>query len=236
MSSAYVTRLLFDPNHESFIVVKKTLGEYEVVDGCCYRSFLERRFTEIAFLAVWGTQQVRGYGARLMDYNKERVNQPRLTHVLTCTDNNAVPYFAKQGFNTEISLPQHRWHSYVKAYDGVTLMECVLLSQFNYLNVPMLLKAQTMGVVENLKQVSASHIVHPGLDGRSKKGICVRDIAGLRHQAGFERHQRRNSEQERAEKHVHHAHLQRVLEELKKHECVWPFLCPVDTEDTGAND
>jgi histone acetyltransferase len=43
--------------------------------------------------------QVKGFGTRLMNHTKEFARtKDGLTHFLTYADNNAVGYFAKQGF------------------------------------------------------------------------------------------------------------------------------------------
>lgn len=39
----------------------------KVIGGICFRVFETERFAEIAFLAITSTEQVRGYGTRLMN-------------------------------------------------------------------------------------------------------------------------------------------------------------------------
>jgi len=41
-----------------------------------------------------------------------------------------------QGFTKTVSMPVERWSGYIKDYDGGTLMECVIVRQVNYLDVP----------------------------------------------------------------------------------------------------
>ncbi len=41
-----------------------------VTGGITYRPFHSQHFAEIAFCAVTGPQQVRGFGTRLMNYTK----------------------------------------------------------------------------------------------------------------------------------------------------------------------
>lgn len=248
MPRPYVSRLVFDRKHESLALLKRTgnSNDYVVMGGCCYRPFHEQEFGEIAFLAISHTEQVRGYGTRLMAQTKERAKRIGLTHLLTCADNNAVPYFKKQGFSKKITLPYDRWQGYIKDYDGVTLMECVLHPKVDYLNIPMLLKAQKMALVEKLKEISNSHVVFPGIDVRSRKGLNIEDIPGLKEvvlkrdkngafttrggsTAGF-------SVRDKASQETLHAHLQAVLKEMKSLECAWPFLEPVNAQETGAID
>lgn len=246
MPKPYVARLVFDRKHESLALLKKNGSEYDVMGGCCYRPFEDQKFGEIAFLAISQTEQVRGYGTRLMAQTKERAKRIGLTHLLTCADNNAVPYFKKQGFSKKITLPFETWQGYIKDYDGVTLMECILHNKVDYRNIPMLLKAQKMSLIEKLKEISNSHVVFPGIDIKSKKGIKIEDIPGLK-EIGWKKENggtlltRGNpttgfSARDKTSQDILHKHLQSVLNDLKAHEAAWPFLKPVDTQATGAVD
>lgn len=54
-------------------------------------------FGEIAFCAITATEQVRGYGTRLMNHLKRHARDvDHLRFFLTYADNNAVGYFMKQ--------------------------------------------------------------------------------------------------------------------------------------------
>lgn len=246
MPRPYVSRLVFDRKHESLALLKKNGNDYIVMGGCCYRPFAEQKFGEIAFLAISHTVQVRGYGTRLMAQTKERAKELGLTHLLTCADNNAVQYFKKQGFSKKITLPFERWQGYIKDYDGVTLMECILHPKVDYLNIPMLLKAQKMALVEKLKEISNSHVVFPGIDVRSRKGLKIEDIPGLK-EVGWKKDKSGTfttrggptagfSTRDKTSQEVLHKHLQSVLTEVKNLDCAWPFLEPVNTQETGAID
>lgn len=57
MPKDYVCRLLFDPRHECLLV--KDIMTTQVIGGICYRVFADRRFAEIAFLAISGEHQVK---------------------------------------------------------------------------------------------------------------------------------------------------------------------------------
>lgn len=248
MPRPYVSRLVFDRKHESLALLKKVDNDYIVMGGCCYRPFREQKFAEIAFLAISHTVQVRGYGTRLMAQTKERAKQLHLTHLLTCADNNAVPYFKKQGFSKKITLPFERWQGYIKDYDGVTLMECVLHPKVNYLNIPMLLKAQKMALVEKMREISNSHIVFAGLDNKTRRGINIEDIPGMKQVGGWKEkgtgHTTRGvstaagpwAPRDKISQQSLHDHLQKVLKEIKAHDSAWPFLEPVNAETTGAFD
>ena len=257
MPRPYVARLVFDRKHESTTMIKRLPGGEEVVmGGCCYRPFPEQGFSEIAFLAISHNEQVRGYGTRLMAHTKERAKQLGLTHLLTCADNNAVAYFKKQGFSKIITLPPERWQGYIKDYEGIVLMECVLNYKVDYLNIPPLLKAQKMCLLEKLKEVSRSHIVYPGIDVKQMRGVRIEDIPGLQHidlnkvppptaahgtRSGGASGAKASSaaaaiaaERDPVQLAALHKELQHVLNQIKSHASAWPFLEPVDPQETGA--
>ena len=95
MPKEYIVRLVLDPRHHSMIVLKSGA----VIGGITYRPFWRQNMGEIAFCAVAATEQVKGYGTRLMNHLKEYVcDKEAMTHLITFADNNAVGYFQKQGF------------------------------------------------------------------------------------------------------------------------------------------
>lgn len=64
-----------------------------------------QRFGEIAFCAITADEQVKGYGTRLMNHLKQHARDADgLTHFLTYADNNAVGYFVKQVWLSELLL------------------------------------------------------------------------------------------------------------------------------------
>ncbi|KAA8494391.1 Histone acetyltransferase GCN5 [Porphyridium purpureum] len=263
MPKPYVTRLVFDRKHESMALLKRTdRGEYIVMGGCCYRPFPSQGFAEIAFLAISHNEQVRGYGTRLMAHTKEHAKEIKLSYLLTCADNNAVPYFKKQGFSKKIQLPRELWQGYIKDYEGVTLMECKLHDKVNYLNMPAYIKAQKMALIERLKEMSGSHIVYPGIDVSKRGGMDVREIPGIQgiklldgssspgtgadaaDAGGSARREQTVSYHMRATlanrapgaQEALQKHLQHVLTLVKEHSSAWPFYDPVQPEQTGAYD
>ena len=70
MPKEYIVKLVFDRNHESMVITK---DKNKVIAGICYRKYPSQQFAEIAFLAVTSTEQVRGYGTRLMNKFKEHM-------------------------------------------------------------------------------------------------------------------------------------------------------------------
>ncbi|KAL8435610.1 hypothetical protein Efla_005955 [Eimeria flavescens] len=166
MPRDYIARLVLDRSHFTFCLCKKD----RVVGGVCFRPYFQqashagrRKFAEIAFLAVTSTEQVKGYGTRLMSQLKEFVKKSGIEYFLTYADNFAVGYFRKQGFTSRISLPRDRWLGYIKDYDGGTLMECRISHKINYLRLSALLEKQR-AAAEACIESSTPRVVMPGLD------------------------------------------------------------------------
>ena len=104
MPKEYIVRLVMDRGHRSMVLLKGTTKP-TVIGGITYRPYYRQKFGEIAFCAIMATEQVKGYGTRLMNHLKDyATNDENITHFLTYADNNAVGYFAKQGFTKELML------------------------------------------------------------------------------------------------------------------------------------
>lgn len=121
-------------------VVKKPL---KVVGGITYRPFPGRMFAEIVFCAIASSEQVKGYGSRLMSHVKDYVRPAHnVHHFLTYADNYAIGYFKKQGFTTEITLDKSVWMGYIKDYEGGTIMQGSMLPKVRYLEAYEIITAQ----------------------------------------------------------------------------------------------
>ena len=131
MPKDYIVRLVFDRRHRTFVMLK----EGELIAGCCFRPFLDRKFAEIVFLAVTAAEQVRGFGSQLMNHLKEYCKTIGICYFLTYADNFATGYFKKQGFTEQISMPKDQWHGFIKDYDGGTLMGCPIFDSIDYLDI-----------------------------------------------------------------------------------------------------
>ena len=99
MPRDYISRLVYDPRHESLACV----FEGEVVGGVTYRPHRTQAFSEIAFCAVSEQHQVQGYGTRIMNQLKEKCKRDGIEGLLTYADNHAIGYFRKQGFSKQVS-------------------------------------------------------------------------------------------------------------------------------------
>lgn len=66
----------------------------------------------------------KGYGSHLMNHLKSYIRQnTKANYFLTYADNYAVGYFKKQGFTADLTIPRSVWASFIKDYEGGTIME-----------------------------------------------------------------------------------------------------------------
>ncbi|MGH0137833.1 UNVERIFIED_CONTAM: hypothetical protein FKN15_038397 [Acipenser sinensis] len=91
MPKEYITRLVFDPKHQTLALVK----DGHVIGGICFRMFPSQGFTEIVFCAVTSNEQVKGYGTHL-NHLKEYHIKHSILNFLTYADEYAIGYFKKQ--------------------------------------------------------------------------------------------------------------------------------------------
>ncbi len=233
MPREYITRLVLDRNHMSMAIVKRGL---QVVGGITYRPFNHRRFAEIVFCAITGTEQVKGYGSHLMNHLKDFVRKTSpVMHFLTYADNYAIGYFKKQGFSKEISLDRSIWVGYIKDYEGGTLMQCSMVPRVKYLRVQEMLTEQKAAVLAKIREHSKSHIVHSGLQVfKNRKPddppleLDPADVPGLK-ESGWT--PAMDELARRPKRGPHHSVMRQILIELGNHASSWPFQQPVNGED-----
>lgn len=165
MPREYITRLTFDRHHYSFCLLKQD----QVIGGVCFRPFFQRKFAEIVFLAVASSEQVKGYGTRLMNHLKEFVRHRGINFFLTYADNYALGYFRKQvtnqpksfasqGFSQRISMSKENWTGFIKDYEGGTLMECCISPHINYLQLSETFLVQRRRVHQALRLIKTLHV------------------------------------------------------------------------------
>jgi len=229
MPKEYIVRLVFDRKHRSMVILKE--GNI-VVGGICYRPYYPQAFAEIAFCAITASEQVKGYGTRLMNHVKEHVKKEGITHFLTYADNYAIGYFRKQGFSKNVSMDKDRWLGYIKDYDGGTLMECAINMHVNYLNIPGVVQLQRDYLLQEIRKRSNSHVIYPGLDQLLKDGggriADIFSIPGIK-EAGWSPAAVRSLRAGKREEGSLKTQLQQIVKRVSTHRSAWPFHEPVDT-------
>lgn len=229
MPKDYIARLVYDRTHLSMAIVKKPM---EVVGGITYRPFKGRQFAEIVFCAVSSDQQVKGYGAHLMNHLKDYVKATSdVMHFLTYADNYAIGYFKKQGFTKEITLDKPKWMGYIKDYEGGTIMQCTMIPRVRYLEAGRMLVKQKEAVTAKIRSVSKSHIVHqPPAAWRNGKieTIDPMSIPAIKDSGWSED----MDELARAPKHgPNYNQLLHLLNDMQNNTNAWPFQQPVNKDE-----
>lgn len=233
MPREYISRLVYDRSHLSMAVVRKPLT---VVGGITYRPFDNREFAEIVFCAISSTEQVRGYGAHLMNHLKDYCRATsNVKYFLTYADNYAIGYFKKQGFNKDITLDKSVWMGYIKDYEGGTLMQCSMLPPIlRYLDLAKILLLQKAAIEKKIKLRSKAHVVRPGLQvfktNKDAKLNPAKDIPGLTESGWLEEMDKLAQKPKRG---PHYNFMVTLLSELTNHPSAWPFSTPVNKEEVG---
>lgn len=233
MPREYILRLVYDRLHLSMAVVRKPLT---VVGGITYRPFGNRKFAEIVFFAISSTEQVRGYGAHLMNHLKDYVRSTLpIEYFLTYADNYAIGFFKKQGFTKEVTLDKLVWMGYIKDYEGGTLMQCLMLPLvMRYLDLAKILLLQKAAIEKKISQRLQSHVVRPGLQvfksGRQAPLNPLTDIPGLAESGWLEEMDKLAQKPKRG---PHYTFMVTLLSELTNHPLAWPFASPVNKEEVG---
>ncbi len=238
MPREYITRLVYDRKHEGLAILRHTLSPGSrptVIGGITYRLFPDRGFCEIVFCAISSSEQVKGFGAALMNQLKELVRKAtdgRVTHYLTYADNYAIGYFKKQGFTRQVTLDRSIWAGYIKDYDGGTLMQCSLVPGVDYANVYRRLHEQKINLVKEIDALTGCARTYPGLPLSSFPLASPESIPGLL-EAGWtpEMSQRVADAPRRG---TLYEMLRPLLNELQGHPAAWPFLKPVDGEEVPS--
>jgi histone acetyltransferase len=226
MPKAYIARLVYDRSHVSIAVIRKPLT---VVGGITIRPFESHEFAEIVFCAISSTEQVRGYGAHLMNHLKDYVrNTTKIKYFLTYADNYAIGYFKKQGFTKDITLPKNVWMGYIKDYEGGTLMQCSMLPNIRYLDSTEILSIQKAAILRKVRSIGQSHIIRKGLDHFKKKNFAPLnpfDIPGIK-EAGWTREM--DDLAQKPKRGAHYIAMLTILTEMQNHPSNWPFVQPVN--------
>jgi histone acetyltransferase len=84
-----------------------------IIGGVCFRLHVSQRFLEIVFCAITATEQVKGYGTKLMDHLKQYAQKKALTHLLTYADNCAIRYFTRQVWIAAMNISPIRQYSHL---------------------------------------------------------------------------------------------------------------------------
>ncbi|KAL7470948.1 hypothetical protein ACHAXS_011224 [Conticribra weissflogii] len=250
MPKEYIARLVFDRRHKSLALLstdpRKKNSDEEIIGGICYRSYPEMRFAEIAFCAVSASQQVKGYGTKLMNLFKRHAVTEGVEYFITYADNYAIGYFKKQGFTKDVTMHKTRYHGLIKDYDGGTIMECYVHPSIDYTRIPEMVQAQREFILQRISLVSKSDkVVYPPLppnfaptvDGVSRSNEAATralaipgvaeagwTLADLMSSTGGIKDSDRQKSQLKSE-------LLQLVQKTSEQQFSWPFREPVDENE-----
>ena len=226
MPRNYIVRLTMDRQHEAMIIRKKIDANKTVIlGGCVFRPFLSQRFAEIVFLAISTSEQVKGYGTRLMNRLKAHAQTIGIQYFVTYADNNAIEYFRKQGFTKHHQMAESRFKGYIKDYSGSTMMQCKIHTGIDYENISSTIKMQRDSVIAKIHEIMNQKI-YKALDfsRRGANDFEFNEIEGLI-EAGWT--QRAYNEAKGTEEKTFEEQCADILKALYDHENAWPFRTAV---------
>jgi histone acetyltransferase len=226
MPGEYIVRLVLDRKHKSILAMKGS----SIIGGVCFRYFEGQCFSEIAFLAVTFSEQVKGYGTMLMNNLKNYVMKDGIRYFLTYADNFALGYFKKQGFTTDVEpiLPEAVWKGYIKDYDGGTLMLCKLDPDIDYTTIHQNIKDQLEYVKEIIDKISLYKEPRDPPESLKIKGYCeIEEIDGIK-QVNYNPSIEVSYQDE--EKDAKTGCFNFILEQMMADNSSWPFKEPVGSD------
>ena len=226
MPGEYIVRLVLDRKHKSILACKGSL----IIGGVCFRYFENQCFSEIAFLAVTYSEQVKGYGTMLMNNLKNYVMKEGIRYFLTYADNFALGYFKKQGFTTDVDpvLPESVWKGYIKDYDGGTLMLCKLDPDIDYTIIHQNIKEQLEFVKETIDRISPNKECREPPESLKVNGSCrIDEIDGIK-QVNYDPSLEVSYQDE--EKDAKTGCFNFIIEQMTADNSSWPFKEPVGPE------
>eukprot|EP01125_Pyxidicula_operculata_P019305 TRINITY_DN6990_c0_g1_i2.p1 TRINITY_DN6990_c0_g1~~TRINITY_DN6990_c0_g1_i2.p1 ORF type:complete len:401 (+),score=90.11 TRINITY_DN6990_c0_g1_i2:28-1230(+) len=232
MPSDYITQLVFDDRHKSLIGIKQE----RVIGGITFKCFEKKgytKFIEVVFCAITTKQQVRGYGSRLMNHLKNWSKKNEFYHLLTYADNNAIGYFSKQGFSSDIGLEPREWNiGFLKDYEKAELMHCYIDPRVDNLGISNVLHLQRKAFISKLRELSNQHIIYPGLQHFKEGGtgrVDLEDVKGLK-ESGWEADEYKKSilskENQSQVKQLNKKLLDSIIND--EEDLTWPFKIPVE--------
>ena len=229
----YVNKLVLDKKHNLVLLEKCSKSKTKVIGGFCYRFFKKKDLIELVFLAVSTLEQGKGLGKELMKELKEIAIRLKIKSIITCADNNAISFFKKQGFSKGVVFPYSLWVGYVKEYEEITLMECILPMNLKYLEISVLSIHFFQTLFKKLKKCRFLKLSKKEFL-RQTHHNCIIKIKKIESNIIFFNFSTLICENQ--SKRLFEISAIDFLNKMKISVIIKPFLEPVDTNITGAKD
>nr|UXY87823.1 HAT [Cryptomonas curvata] len=218
----YINRIILDVRQESIALIKCKNFKIQIIGGCSYRTFKKQQIMELVFFSIVTSEQMKGYGKILMSFLKEKAKSDSIKIIITCADNNAVKYFLKQGFSQIITSPVFTWAGNLSDYYDVKLMECLLFKTYKYYNdIPFIVTLKFLSY-------SKSSLI----EKKRKKDL----VQKYNNKNNFFSSNFFSKISKKLKKFPSLYILNSILTSIKSKKIVIPFLEPVDTKKSGAQD
>eukprot|EP00768_Dysnectes_brevis_P008035 gnl/Dysnectes_brevis/7059_a11492_326.p1 GENE.gnl/Dysnectes_brevis/7059_a11492_326~~gnl/Dysnectes_brevis/7059_a11492_326.p1 ORF type:complete len:418 (+),score=71.79 gnl/Dysnectes_brevis/7059_a11492_326:29-1282(+) len=116
ITSEHIKKYLFEPRNRNFLL----FSDSTLIGACCCRYHFQ--ILEISFLAIHTSYRREGYGATIVKAVLASAEEARLPHVLLYGSTEALPFFHKLGFTTDIKVAKSMYKQKVDIYDHSTLL------------------------------------------------------------------------------------------------------------------
>lgn len=251
MPKEYIARLVFDRRHKSLALLSndkdKKESDEEIIGGICYRAYPEMRFAEIAFCAVSASQQVKGYGTKLMNLLKMHAVTEGIEYFITYADNYAIGYFKKQGFTKSVQMHKSRFQGLIKDYDGGTIMECYIHPSIDFTRVNETIAAQKQFILDRIRATSKSDkVVYPPLPAdfatqetsttsrankAAERALAIPGVVEAGWTMSDILSMTRGTKDSDQKKHQLRTELMSLVNKVSEQQFAWCFRDPVNTEE-----
>lgn len=137
----------------------------------------------------------------------------------------------KQGFTKDITLEKSVWMSYIKDYNGATLMQCSMLPRVRYVEAGRMLLKQKEAVLAKIRALDKSHVVHQPPKQWAKGVVKPIDLLSIPavQAAGWSPEMDQLSRESRHGPLVNE--LRRFLHRVRNPKHAWPFVNPVNKDE-----
>eukprot|EP00347_Sterkiella_histriomuscorum_P001604 403371394 len=140
------------PNKAFFVIFKN-----KVIGGCLFKPHMENCFLELVYLCILPQFQRRlGLGTKLLNELKIYAQREEYRHIIVYADNNALDFFKKQGFSTQIELYEKCYTNSIEHFVRAQLMGFKIHESINYKELRSTVCQQAQQLVQLITQKQES--------------------------------------------------------------------------------
>lgn len=249
MPREYILKQIFDEKHRTLCM----FNDDELIGVICFRPFYENDFTEMVFLAVNFSSQIKGNGSFMVYVFKEYFKYSLFNfkkggleeegsiskldfsqmhyfplsipvYIMTYADNSALGFFKKQGFTNNLKFD--KWVGQIKDYEGGTLVECRVFWEINYVNSLKIINEVKEKIFKKIKNAEELKIKRGPI---SKENLeILLEVNFFQGKIKVENQKIIIPEKNKKRKDVLKDFMTFFLADLTSNVFAWPFVKPVD--------